>query len=105
MSELCKSVARSIRVAEEFKIYIQLPVRIYCDNTPALDWAEEGYTKLPKHIDPRYNFCCDLVRDGHAKSLYVPSEDNIADILTKPFYISSHRKHCSSLGLEIWEGC
>jgi hypothetical protein len=37
-----------------------------------------------KHIDTRYHFVRDTVKEGKLKVIYEPTEDNAADILTKP---------------------
>ena len=37
-----------------------------------------------KHIDVRYHFIRSEVDAGTVKLLYVPSEENIADLFTKP---------------------
>ena len=44
--------------------------------------------KSPKHIDIRYHFVRERVQDGSLKLVYIPSSENVADILTK-----STRKH------------
>lgn len=104
MSEMCKVVRHYISVSQEFGMELDIPVLVYCKTIPALV-SEEAYSKLPKHIDVRYNQCCDMVRYDIFKTAYVPSESNIADILTKPLYISTPHKHCMSLGLEVCDEC
>ena len=37
-----------------------------------------------KHIDIRHHFLRDKVLDNTVELLHVPTEDNLADILTKP---------------------
>ena len=37
-----------------------------------------------KHIDVRYHFLKDVVSDGIVKLSYVPSNENVADVLTNP---------------------
>ena len=37
-----------------------------------------------KHIDIRYHFVRDEVQKGHVDLRYVPTEDNVADVFTKP---------------------
>ena len=41
-----------------------------------------------KHIEIRYHFVRERVQDGSLKLVYIPSSENIADVLTK-----STRKH------------
>ena len=49
-----------------------------------------------KHIDVRYHFRGDVVSDGVVKLTYVPSNENVADVLTKPM---TGRKIANLLGL------
>ena len=44
--------------------------------------------KSSKHIEIRYHFVRERVQDGSLKLVYIPSSENVADILTK-----STRKH------------
>lgn len=42
------------------------------------------FSSRTKHIDVRLHFVRDCVYKNIIKLSYIPSEDNIADILTKP---------------------
>ena len=37
-----------------------------------------------KHIEVRYHFIRDMVQKGAIKLKYVPTEEQVADVLTKP---------------------
>ena len=37
-----------------------------------------------KHIKIRYHYVCDMVHKGAVKLKYVPTEEQVADVLTKP---------------------
>ena len=37
-----------------------------------------------KHIEVRYHFIRDIVKKGVIKPKYVPTEEQVADVLTKP---------------------
>ena len=56
------------------------------DNEAAIGWAMSD--KCPsgraKHIDVRVHFIRELVRKSLVQVLYVPSEKNDADMMTKP---------------------
>ena len=41
--------------------------------------------KRSKHIDIRYHFIREKILSGFVDLQYVPSEDNVADLMTKPF--------------------
>ncbi|GJY47723.1 retrovirus-related pol polyprotein from transposon TNT 1-94 [Tanacetum coccineum] len=61
-------------------------VPIMCDNKSAIDLSKNPvqYSRT-KHIKIRHHFLRDNVQKGHISIEKVPSVDNIADILTKPF--------------------
>ena len=37
-----------------------------------------------KHIEIKYHFIWDMVQKGDVKLKYVPTEEQVADVLTKP---------------------
>ncbi len=45
-----------------------------------------------KHIEIKYHFIRDLVESGRIKLAYCPSEDMVADVLTKGLPISQFEK-------------
>jgi hypothetical protein len=50
---------------------------IHCDNTSAIN--------ISKHIDIRHHFICDLVEFQVVSLSFMPIDNQLADILTKPF--------------------
>ena len=60
-------------------------VPIMCDNKGAIDLSKNPVQhSRTKHIEIRHHFLRDNVQKGHISIEKVPSEENIADILTKP---------------------
>ena len=58
--------------------------KVYVDNTPAIDWMLGSTpTKRSKHMEVRLYRSRHLVADGEVVMEYMPTADNIADILTK----------------------
>lgn len=76
------------------------PTKIYCDNNSAI-----ALTKNPvfhgrsKHIDIKYHYIRDLVRDKDIELEFCKSEDQIADILTKPLKSEALYKLKKMLGM------
>ena len=61
------------------------PTKIYVDNTGAKNIAKNPVvSKRSKHIDLRYHYLRRLVRDEAVELVHVNTEDNVADMLTKP---------------------
>ncbi|GJZ40805.1 hypothetical protein Tco_0587691 [Tanacetum coccineum] len=60
-------------------------VPIICDNKGAIDLSKNPVKhSRTKHIEIRHHFLRDNVQKGNISIEKVASEDNIADILTKP---------------------
>lgn len=60
-------------------------VKIYVDNQSAISLANNPeYHKRSKHIDVRYHFVRDVVHKREITVEYIPSDKQLADILTKP---------------------
>ncbi|KAL3523497.1 hypothetical protein ACH5RR_016331 [Cinchona calisaya] len=76
------------------------PVDIYCDNNGAIAQAKEPRShQRSKHIQRRYHLIREIIERGDVKICKVPSDDNIADPLTKPLTQPKHDRHVRSIGL------
>src|SRR6266702_4985986 len=61
-----------------------VPTSLYCDNQATLKLAtDNNYHARTKHIDLRFHFIRQTIASGALKLLYCPTEDMVADILTK----------------------
>jgi hypothetical protein len=73
---------------------------IYSDSTGALkNIANKASKARTKHINIRYRNSCDLQERGILDFTHVRSEDNLADIMTKPLPATTHHK--LSLGMNL----
>ena len=68
---------------------IVTPVKTFYDNRAAMFMSKNPESKRCRHIDIRYHFIREMVRDQLIDLIYVPSADQIADLFTKPL---GHRK-------------
>ena len=71
-------------LAEEFMKEIQggeeKPLTISCNNQGAIALAKDNkFQARAKHIDLRYHFICEAVKDGKIQVKYVPTDDNVSD--------------------------
>ena len=65
------------------------PLTVFEDNVGCISLSKNPVMhKSSKHIEIRYHFVRERVQDGSLKLVYIPSSENVADILTK-----STRKH------------
>ena len=69
-------------------------VKLYADNQGAITLAKDPIRKeRSKHIDIKYHFIKSEIETGTITLNYIPTEDNIADIFTKP--TSKNKLHMS----------
>ena len=75
-----------IQLLKEFTCNFFHPVILFEDNKACLEFVKNNNNaKRSKHIDVRYHFISDLERDKVITlSTSVRSQDNLADIMTKP---------------------
>jgi len=58
---------------------------IKCDNTSAINISKNPVQhSQTKHIDIRHHFLCDLVESEVVSLSFIPTKNQLADILTKP---------------------
>lgn len=74
--------------------------QIYCDNSSTIKLLKNPVLHgRSKHIDVKYHFLRDLTNDGVINLIYCRSEDQIADILTKPLKFLAFQKLRKLLGV------
>lgn len=100
---LAEAVQESIWLAQLCKeLGVKMtPVVINCDNQSAIKLAEStGYRPRTKHIDIKYHFLRYHVEQKNIKVEFVPTEENVADVLTKAV-TGEKLVHCSTrMGLK-----
>ena len=75
-------------------------IPIFCDNTSAIAITENPVQhSRTKHIDIKYHFIREHVMAGTVEMHFVPSEEQIADIFTKPLDESTFTRLVSKLGM------
>lgn len=78
---------------------IKKPI-LYVDNQSAIKMIEnESMHRHAKHIDVRYHFIQRFVRKGEFIVKYIPSAEQLADILTKPLPKDKHENDRKKLGV------
>lgn len=81
------------------------PVKVMEDNQSCIAFASsERTTRRSKHIETRENYVRELCHDGIIKLEYCPTEDMVADILTKPLGTIKQRKFSEMMGLSASGG-
>jgi hypothetical protein len=76
------------------------PLTLYIDNQSAICIANNTATsKRTKHMDIRYHYIREEIADKHIATIYCPTQDMIADILTKPLSRDRFMTLCALLGV------
>ena len=91
---------------EELRVVpsISEPVDLYCDNNGAIAQAKEPRShQRSKHILRIFHLIGEIIRRGDVKMCRVPSDDNVADPLTKPLPQAKHEGHVRSMGIRCLE--
>ena len=71
-----------------------LSLKLYIDNQSSIKWLKNscGYQAQTKHIDIRYHFVREMYSDGLLEIQYLPTDNQIADIFTKPLSLQKHKR-------------
>jgi hypothetical protein len=73
---------------------------LHSDNQSAIALTKDHrYHARTKHIDIRYHFIRWIIEDGHVKLIYCPTNDMLADTLTKPLPTTKVKHFAVNLGL------
>jgi hypothetical protein len=85
------------RLIGELYCPLKEPIPLYCNNQSAIALAQnDNYHAHTKHIDIQYHFIHYIIEQGHIDLIYCPTDEMIADILTKALP-SIKAKHFASM--------
>ena len=102
LAECCQELLWTIMLMKDFGYFVDEPIEIMEDNQSCIKMVYSDRTeKRSKHIDTKFNFVKDLARNGTIKLTYCPTENMIADILTKPLQRIKLEKFRQDLGLKF----
>ncbi|GKE22968.1 retrotransposon protein, putative, ty1-copia subclass, partial [Tanacetum coccineum] len=81
---------------------INEPIRMFCDNSAALHFANEPRVqKGAKHYHKRYHYVRESIALGEIRFLKVHTDDNLADPFTKALPKGKLTQHARSMGLRL----
>lgn len=85
---------------KDFQVKIGV-IEINEDNQSCLKLLEnEKFSKKTKHVEIKYHFSKDLWKTGKIHFKYCPTDQNVADILTKPLAAMKFGKFVELIGLQ-----
>eukprot|EP00253_Pinus_taeda_P029864 PITA_29864 len=81
----CTQPLWMMQTLQDFQITCTPPISILCDNKSAINISKNPIMhSKTKHIPIKYHFLREQVIEKNVKLEYVPSKEQVADILTKP---------------------
>ena len=84
VSDVCCEIMFIRMILWFLGIKIELPIIVHCDNVGAIFLSYNAkISQRTKHVDTKYRYVGEWVEDGIIKIVFVRSENNVADILTK----------------------
>lgn len=88
------------RILEQLGAEERRSTKIHCDNNSTIQLSKNSvFHGRSKHIEVRFHFLRDLVNDGAVKLSFCSSEEQIADIMTKPLRLEQFVKLRGMLGV------
>lgn len=88
-----------LQLLKHMRMKCKTPI-VYVDNQGAIDLVRKATVgDKSKHIDIRYHFARQLLRDGVFELQHIAGTENPADLFTKALNKTLFRKHQSALGL------
>jgi hypothetical protein len=88
------------QLLEELHFPQSKPTTIHCDNQSAIALVRDAqFHARTKHIDIRHHFIRDKLEDGTINVIYCPTNDMLADILTKGLAKPKHEHFRSEIGV------
>ena len=92
-------------ILKELDLFVYLvsdSIEMYCDNRAAIDYSKNRMeNNKTKHIDIAYHIVREMVEENEIKVLYVATNENPADVITKGLKRLAHKRGTESLGLDF----
>ncbi|KAL6291909.1 hypothetical protein ACE6H2_000051 [Prunus campanulata] len=98
------------QILADLHVFLPEPPLLFCDNMSALALSSNPvFHSRIKHLDVDFHFVRERVQRKDFLVQYIPTDDQIADVLTKGLHSPVFVKHCTNLSLgtltEIEGGC
>lgn len=91
-AECCKELKYTKTLLKELT-NAKVEINLYVDNQSAIRQIESGQmTRKSKHIDVRYHYISEQLNEGLFVLKYCKSENQIADVFTKPLQTNEFEK-------------
>lgn len=85
LTETCKEIVWIKRLVTEMKLEVPETTTLYTDSQSAISMINnQKFSNRSKHIDTRFHYIRDKVLAKEVLLKYKPTDENIADMMTKP---------------------
>jgi hypothetical protein len=99
-SESSKEAVWIDRLLKEIGQEESMPIPLLCDNQSAIRLAKNPeFHQRTKHVDIKYHFIREQLKNGVIDMQYVGTDDQLADMLTKPLETSRFQKLRQRIGI------
>jgi hypothetical protein len=84
LSEAARETKFIQQVLKSLNFEVELPIKMFVDNVGTIFLANNrNASDRTKHVDIRYHFVREMIDKGFIEIVFVPTDENIADIFTK----------------------
>ena len=88
------------KTLQDLNIVFDEPIVIHCDNTSAINLSKNHVLhSKTKHIPMKYHYLRELVANKKIRLEYIPTQEQVADIFTKPLNIDVFEHLRQKLGV------
>lgn len=103
LTALCTVACHEVwlsRLLQDLGYSCKEPICVYEDNQSAMRIAEESkdFGRI-KHVDVKFHFLRDLIKDGRIVLKFLSSVEQPADMMTKGLPVAAFRRHRDGIGL------
>lgn len=85
LAESCKELNWILRLFDDLGIPTKLPIKIHEDNQSCIKQiGAASVNRKSKHVETKHHFVRQLKQEGVIDPQYLPTEEMIADMMTKP---------------------
>ena len=78
------------------------PYKIFVDNIPSILLLKNPeFHKRAKYIEVKYYYYREQYLEGNILITYIPTKENVLDLLTKPLLISTYQTLIKLIGMDV----